>query len=192
MKTTDKRGRGQEAGGDSASDVQAGQQEQQDEKEVLTGEVVSPEAERGRDYLEDLLRVQAEFENYRKRMAREQTAVSQRASARLVERLLPILDNFERAVEHGEAGPGIEMTVKELHKLLAEEGLEEIESEGRPFDPHVHEALQVVEEDGATEPMVRSVLRRGYRIKDQVLRPAMVQVVRPSGDDQERADAAEA
>ncbi len=143
--------------------------------EVLTGEVV-PEPT---SYLEDLRRVQAEFDNYRKRMLREQTAMAQRASARLIEGLLPILDNFERALAHGEGGPGVEMTVKELRKVLADEGLEEIESEGELFDPHVHEAFEVLEDDGVSEPRVGKVLRQGYRLKGHVLRPAMVRVIRP-------------
>ncbi len=204
VKTTDKRRRssesGQPASGDPVSDVRAeGQQvpedgeergeesQQQERQDVLTGEVVSEEAggtERP-EYLGDLVRLQAEFENYRKRMLREQTAMAQRASARVVERLLPILDNLERAMGHGEGGPGVEMTAKELRKVLEEEGLEEIESEGRPFDPHVHEAFEVVEDDGVAEPTVRDVLRRGYRLKGQVLRPAMVQVRRPPEPRQE-------
>ena len=131
------------------------------------------------NYLDDLRRVQADFDNYRKRMLREQTQLAQRASARLVERLLPVLDNFESAIAHGEGGNGVELVYKELRRVLEEEGLTEIPAEGEAFDPRVHEAFEAVEVEGVTEPTVRSVLRRGYRLKDQILRPSMVSVARP-------------
>ncbi len=150
------------------------------------------------DYLEDLRRVQADFDNYRKRVLREQTQLAQRASARLVERLLPVLDSFESAMAHGEAGNGIELVYKELRRVLEEEGVEEIASEGQPFDPYQHEAFQAIEDPNVTEPMVHSVLRRGYTMKGQILRPSMVSVARPpdraeqeDGDDPSDADAAE-
>ena len=133
----------------------------------------------GENYLEDLRRVQADFENYRKRMLREQTHLAQRASARLVERLLPVLDNFESAIAHGEGGAGVEMVYRELRRLLEEEGLGEIDAEGQPFDPMKHEAFEAVEDESVEQPTVRSVLRRGYTLKDQVLRPSMVSVARP-------------
>jgi molecular chaperone GrpE len=132
--------------------------------------------------LDDLRRLQAEFDNYRKRVLREQTAMASRASQRLVERLLPVLDNFERAMEHGEGGPGIELVYKELRQTLEQEGLEEIEAEGAPFDPRLHEAFQVIDDADASEPVVKIVYRRGYRLGDAVLRPAMVVVARPPDD----------
>jgi molecular chaperone GrpE len=131
------------------------------------------------DYLDDLRRVQAEFDNYRKRVLREQTVLADRASARLVERLLPVLDNFESAVAHGEGGAGVEMVYRELIKILEEEGLEEIKAEGVPFDPSRHEAFEAIEDEGVTEPVCRKVVRRGYALKGQVLRPVMVVVARP-------------
>ena len=142
-------------------------------------------AEAAPDYLEDLRRVQADFDNYRKRMLREQTQLAQRASARLVERLLPILDNFESAISHGEGGAGVELVYKELRRVLEEEGLEEIAAEGRPFDPRLHEAFEAVEDESVTEPTVRSVLRRGYELKGQVLRAPMVSVARPPENEPE-------
>ena len=135
--------------------------------------------ETSQDYLDDLRRVQADFDNYRKRMLREQTQLAQRASARLVERLLPVLDNFESAIDHGEGGNGVELVYKELRRVLEEEGLTEIPAEGEPFDPRVHEAFEAVEDEAVSEPTVRSVLRRGYTLKEQVLRPSMVSVARP-------------
>lgn len=140
------------------------------------------------DYLEDLKRVQAEFDNYRKRMVREQTAMAQRASARLVERLLPVLDNFERAIAHGEGGSGVELVYKDLLKTLGDEGLVEIPSEGQPFDPTRHEAVDSIDDPDASEPVVRTVYRRGYLLKDRVLRPAMVVVARPGDEHTEDND----
>ena len=93
------------------------------------------------DYLDDLRRLQAEFENYRKRMMREQSLLADRASARVIERILPILDNFEAAIAHGEGGAGVEMVYKELRRVLEEEGLKEIEAQDEPFDPRIHEAF---------------------------------------------------
>lgn len=145
----------------------------------IQAEMQSETRELEQDLLEDLRRLQAEFDNYRKRMLREQTAMASRASGRLIERLLPVLDNFERAVSHGEGGPGVALVHKELRQALEQEGLEEIEADGVAFDPRVHEAFQAVEDPDVDEVMVREVYRRGYRLGDQVLRPAMVVVLRP-------------
>lgn len=144
--------------------------------------------DRNENYLEDLRRVQAEFDNYRKRMLREQTQFAQRASARLIESLLPILDNFESAISHGEGGSGVELVYRELKKLLEDEGLEEIQAEGTPFDPMKHEAFEAVADDSVEEPTVRSVLRRGYAFKGQVMRPSMVSVARPPESTDEAAE----
>jgi molecular chaperone GrpE len=140
-------------------------------------------SEPAHDYLDDLRRLQAEFDNYRKRVVREQTAMASRASARLVERLLPVLDNFEAALAHGEGGPGAEMVYKQLKGALEEEGLEEIPAQGVPFDPTLHEAFEAHEDAEVEEPMSVKVLRRGYRIKGKVLRHAMVSVARPAEDE---------
>ncbi len=131
------------------------------------------------DYLEDLRRVQAEFENYKKRMIREQTAIAERASGRLIENLLTVLDNFERAIEHGEGGEGVALVYKDFKKTLAEEGLEEVPAEGVPFDPNVHEAVESHEDERVTTPTADGVYRRGYTLKGKLLRAAMVTVARP-------------
>ncbi len=149
-----------------------------------SSEATSP-AEVEHDYLDDLRRLQAEFENYRKRMMKEQSAVERHARARIVERLLPILDNFERAIAHGEGGDGVALVFKELKAALEAEGLEEIPAEGLSFDPTMHEAVESLEDESVTEPTVRSVYRRGYRFGDQVLRAAMVVVARPAETEDE-------
>ena len=136
-------------------------------------------------YLDDLQRLKAEFDNYRKRIVKEQTGLVERASASLLHRLLPVLDNFELAVASAEESrefdrmlKGIEMVYGELKEVLASEGLTPIAAKGHSFDPNYHEAaLQVDgEEDG--EPYVADELRSGYTFKGRVLRPSMVKVAR--------------
>jgi molecular chaperone GrpE len=139
------------------------------------------EVERERDeHLDDLKRVAAEFDNYRKRVARDQENLAARAHERLVKELLPVLDDLERALqaaeEHQEVTleEGVRLVQRELQGALAKEGLSEIETNGR-FDPHVHEALlsQPSDED---EGAILDVLQKGYRLGDRVLRPARVVV----------------
>jgi len=133
-----------------------------------------------RDYLDDLRRVQADFENYRKRMMRDQARIAENATARIVEKLLPVLDNFDLAIAHGEGGSGVELAAKELVETLRSEGLEEIASEGAPFDPQVHDAVESRDDPSVQEPTVIQVYRKGYRFKDRLLRAAMVVVARPA------------
>lgn len=133
-------------------------------------------------YLDDLRRVQAEFANYRKRVMRDQAAAASRASARLIERLLPVLDNFELALAHGEGtegDAGIGLVYRQFREALGDEGLEEIPAHGVAFDPTVHEAVEAKESADVDEPTSVSVYRKGYRLKGQVVRPAMVVVARP-------------
>ena len=128
------------------------------------------QAERA-DYLQQMQRVKADFENYRKRMLRQQTEHVERAAEQLVEKLLPVLDNFEAAIAHG---TGYEQVQASLLALLEREGLTRIHPEGKPFDPS--EADAVAHEDGDGGPVVAEVLRAGYRWKGRVVRPAMVRV----------------
>ena len=134
-----------------------------------------------RDELVDRLqRLQAEFENYRKRAARDQHALVARAHERLVKELLPVLDDLGRALEaaeqHEEAAleDGVRLVHKQLVDVLAKEGLTEIETDGA-FDPHVHEALLAQPSD-AEAGTVLEVLQKGYRLGDHVLRPARVTI----------------
>ncbi len=138
------------------------------------------EAESRRDeYLAGWQRTQADFDNYRKRALRDQQAYAARASERLVGKLLPVLDDLERAIdaaEHHEEAKvveGVEMTRSALASVLASEGVVEIEADGA-FDPHVHEALLAQPGDGAESGSIVQVVQRGYRIGDVVLRPARV------------------
>ena len=140
------------------------------------------DAERQReDVLDDLRRVAADFDNYRKRVAREQAQMLARSGERVVAKLLPVLDDLERALdaaEHHEEAKvleGVRMTKDALAAVLASEGVEEIPAEG-PFDPHVHEALMTQPADGVEPGHVVQVVTRGYRIGDAVLRPDRVVV----------------
>jgi molecular chaperone GrpE len=135
--------------------------------------------EESHDYLDDLRRLQAEFDNFRKRTFRERQQLEARGKRQMVERLLPVLDNFERAIAHGEGGAGVELVFKELKSALEGEGLTEIEAEGKPFDPQVHEAVESVEDPDVDEATITQVYRRGFTFGDEVVRPAMVVVARP-------------
>jgi molecular chaperone GrpE len=138
------------------------------------------EAEAQRDeYLLGWQRTQADFDNFRKRALRDQQAFAARAAERLVTKLLPVLDDLERAIDaaeqHEEAKviEGVEMTRSALAGALASEGLEEILAEGI-FDPHVHEALLTQPVEGVDSGVIVQVVQRGYRLGDVVLRPARV------------------
>ena len=136
-------------------------------------------------YLDDLRRLQADFDNYRKRTLREQTARAASASQALVTRLLPVLDNFELAVSAAEQSrdfdrmlKGVEMVFGELREVLEGEGLVKIEAEGKPFDPERHEAVIAVEQEDTEPGMVVDTVRTGYELRGKVLRPAMVKVAK--------------
>lgn len=133
--------------------------------------------------LDDYLRLQADFDNRRKRMMRETAMATERARREVFEQLLPVLDNFDRARAHAEDASGLEIVHKELLRVLESEGLEEISSEGQPFDYHVHDAMASHEDANVTEDTVAEVLLKGYRLKDEVLRHAKVVVAHPAPDD---------
>ena len=132
--------------------------------------------------LDRLARLQAEFENARKRSAREQQEFREYAVTDAVKALLPILDSFERALAHRdnarEFQSGVELIHKQLTDALGKLGVRAIEAKGQHFDPHVHEAVEMVETDKAKDNTVVDELQRGYRLKDRLLRPAMVRVAR--------------
>lgn len=142
----------------------------------------------GRDevagYREHLQRLQAEFENYRKRVLKEQTQAVELAAKPVIQRLLEVLDDFDLALMHAQDKPdfdrflhGVELVYAKLVDTLRAEGLERIEAQGKPFDPELHEALlQTGSGDG--DPVVADVLRPGYTLKGRVLRPAGVRVER--------------
>jgi molecular chaperone GrpE len=147
-------------------------------EEEPAGRVAELEAERD-EYLALAQRVQADFDNYRKRALRDQERLVAHAHERLVKELLPILDDLERALEAAEAHEeaklveGVKLVERSLRAALEKEGLAEIETDGA-FDPHVHEAMLAQPGNGAEPGSVLQVLQRGYRVGDRVVRPARV------------------
>ncbi|MGH2653679.1 MAG: nucleotide exchange factor GrpE [Actinomycetota bacterium] len=144
--------------------------------------------ERAAEYLADLKRLKAEFENYRKRVLREQTRALELAAEPLVAKLLEVVDEFELALMAAEAKPdferflhGVELVYAKLMDILRSEGLDRIDAEDRPFDPERHEALLQAEGEADGEPYVADVLRAGYTLKGRVIRPAGVRVGRRAG-----------
>jgi molecular chaperone GrpE len=128
--------------------------------------------------------LQAEFENYRKRVERDAEVIVKFAQEGLLARLLPVLDEMEAAVAtlKGEAGDGIRMIRDNLVKALREAGLQEIPALGRPFDPYVMDAVEHASDKDSKDGIVKEIVRRGYRLHDRVLRPVQVIVVRNPGD----------
>jgi len=154
------------------------------EEDAIAADLDKARAE-AESYLDDLRRLQADFDNYRKRTLREQTARAASASQALVARLLPVLDNFELAVSSAERSrdfdrmlKGVERVFGELREVLEAEGLVRIEAEGKPFDPERHEAVIAVEEEDTEPGMVVDIVRAGYELRGKVLRPAMVKVAK--------------
>lgn len=149
---------------------------------AITAELEKLRAER--DELRDtLLRRQAEFENFRKRTERERQEQSQYASMEVVGDLLPVLDDFERALSADSSSPeyakGVQMIYQRMAESLKKTGLEPIAAAGRQFDPHLHQAVERVETNDAPENTILGEFQRGYNFKGKLLRPSMVRVAVP-------------
>jgi len=149
----------------------------------------SPELEKLRAenalQFERLARLQAEFENFRKRSMREQQDFREYALADALKQLLPILDSLDRALKTDATSvedfrSGIELIDRQFHDVLTRLGVEPIEAQGKPFDPSVHQAIQMVETSELPDHHVLDELQRGYRLRERVLRPAMVRVAQNS------------
>jgi len=153
----------------------------EEQAEVIELEALRAENE---ELIDTLQRVKAEFDNYRKRAARDQESLVARAGERIVKELLPVLDDLERALEavesHEEAKleEGVKLVHRQLEQLLAREGLAPVATDGK-FDPNVHEAL-LTQPSAAEEGSVIEVVQKGYRLGDKVLRPARVVIAGPS------------
>ena len=155
-----------------------GRREESETEDPMAG--LQADLDRFRDLA---LRSQADFENYKKRCAREKEEAIKYANSSLLQRLVAIIDNFElglaAAKEQGPQSPiysGMVLVQKQLNDLLAENGLQPIEAEGKPFDPNLHEAIAHEPGDTVPEGTVLRQVSRGYRIKDRLLRPAKVVV----------------
>jgi len=131
------------------------------------------------------LRLAADFENYKKRVRQEQLETIQHASAELIGRLLPVLDDLNNVLDHKPRGideswiKGLELSVRKLEEALGTHGLQAIDAVGARFDPKQHEAVGHEESTEHPEDTVVSELRRGYRLRDRVVRPALVKLARP-------------
>lgn len=146
------------------------------------------------EHWERLLRTTADFDNFKKRAAREKIESAQYATASLLQKLLPVLDNFEMALaaaktakgtKNDSLSSGVSMIQSQLKNALAESGLEEIDAAGQPFDPNFHEAVSQQESADIAEGNVLQQLRKGYKLKDRLLRPATVVVAKKPADNPE-------
>ncbi|WP_327137290.1 nucleotide exchange factor GrpE [Streptomyces sp. NBC_01340] len=141
----------------------------------------------------DLQRLQAEYQNYRRRVERDRIAVKEIAIANLLTELLPVLDNIARARDHGELVGGFKSVAESLETVAAKMGLQQFGKEGEPFDPMIHEALMHSYAPDVTETTCVAILQPGYRIGERTIRPARVAVAEPQpGAQTVKADEAEA
>lgn len=152
-------------------------------------QLLSCEKKRSEDYLNRLRYLQADFENLKKRFERETQQIKSYCTERLVTDLLDVVDELELALKTGKSNKdsaqsllvGVEMTLKKLRKVLEQEGVSAIEcAEGKAFDPSRHNAVAAVERDDVDACTVIEEIRKGYMIKDKVLRPSIVKVAKPS------------
>ncbi|MFS0839671.1 nucleotide exchange factor GrpE [Paenibacillus sp. 1P03SA] len=130
-----------------------------------------------------LLRAQADFDNFRRRTRQEKEEFAKYASLKLIEQMLPVIDNFDRALvssretqDFEALTKGIEMVYRQLEQLMTQEGLTPIEAVGQPFNPEFHQAIMQVESDEHEEGIVVEEVQKGYMLKDKVIRPSMVKV----------------
>jgi molecular chaperone GrpE len=170
--------------GDPGSSDSPGASVSSTETASAGGEVQKLKAER-ETLLDRLARAQAEFENARRRAAKEQQDFRDFATVDAIKSLLPVIDSFERALqaksEAGDFRTGVELIYKQLQDVLAKMGVRPIAAKGEQFDPHVHEAIEMVETPDAADHEVLDEWQRGYKFKDRLLRPAMVRVAKNPG-----------
>ena len=179
------------APGNSAAPVEAPFEAEAEAPQGAAWEELRQKAAKADEYYDRLLRLAADFDNFKKRAARERQEAVKFANAGLLEKLLPVMDHFEMALAamaqppNGEAAStqslqaGISMVYQQLRSLLLEAGLEEIDALGKTFDPALHEAVAQEASADAPEGQVVKQLRKGYRLKERLLRPASVVVAVP-------------
>lgn len=160
-----------------AAETQAEAKKNRKPKKDGEAEKLKAELEKAKD---QLLRTAAEFDNYKKRTDRERAGIAEYAKCEIIKKLLPILDNIDRAAAADSKSDdyikGIEMIVKQFSSLSGTLGIEEVGKEGETFDPNLHEAVMHVEDDSLGENVIAQVLQKGYRLGDTVIRAAMVKV----------------
>lgn len=164
--------------GEPAPVIDEESEPEQDELAVLSQELEAARQERDQ-YLDALRRLKAEFENSRKRQERERTRILSMASERLVQELLPVLDNLDRALEAGgDIREGVQATREQLADVLGNEGLLPVASDGQPFDPNVHEAVMGQPSEMHEEGTIIQTFQRGYLLNGKPIRPAKVVVAK--------------
>ncbi len=170
-----------EEGAEAAQEMEGAQEP---DVEEIRADLVKARAE-AEEYLDRLQRLKAEFENFRKRMMREQSEILKLASQGVISEILPVIDSFERALEHeihgdqfDEYKKGLKLVYGQLYDVMAKEGLSTFEPVGQPFDPTQHEAVMQEESDEYPEDTVVRVVEKGYVLKDRIIRPAKVTVAK--------------
>ena len=171
-------------------DIDLSESEIPEELSALAREIADQEKDDDKNAFQEMndkyLRLYADFENYRKRVNRDKEDMVKYGNESLLYELLPVIDNLELALKHASNNPaegivqGVEITLKELQRILEKFGLSRIEAEGKCFDPSVHHAMMQEEREDLDEKMVTREMRAGYLYRDKVLRPSLVAVsVRP-------------
>jgi molecular chaperone GrpE len=160
---------------------------------ALLREQLRAKEEEAKNNYDRLIRQTAEVENFKKRALREKEDAIRYANETLLKELLPIIDNLERAISHAKAGgdgeslvAGVEMILKGLFDALGKHGVSQISAAGQPFDPQLHEAMAQVESDSGTANTVLEEHQKGYLLKERLLRPALVTVVKGSKSNEKK------
>lgn len=156
-------------------------EEAQEVKEPTLEEKLELAQKQASENMDKYIRQLAEFENFRKRSNTEKTAMYSNGVRDTVEKLLPVIDNFERAVEAAEDKEdpmykGVEMILKQFMEILGSLGVKEIPSKGEPFDPNVHSAVMHIDDESCDDNVVVEVFQKGYTLGEKVIRPSMVKV----------------
>jgi len=153
-------------------------------------EIIEKQRREYQDLLDRYLRLQAEFDNYRKRSLQEKAGFIKFANEGLISELIGILDNFELSIKYADEKndfklmhQGVDMIIKQLHALLKSKGLEKIKTVGEKFDPHKHDALTIVEDQDVDSDTVVEELQTGYMLSGRILRPAKVKVAKPKEEE---------
>lgn len=171
-------------------------QEQETDRETASLEKELDQTRQAlQDYERRLLRLQADFDNFRKRMLKEQARWGEEAQLELVKSLLPVVDNLERALDQEGGDPdsirqGVEMIYRQLREVLGQYGVERIAARGQPFDPNFHEAVMTEETGEEPEGTVLEEFRTGYTMGSRLLRPCSVKVASRSREEDKREDSA--
>lgn len=176
-------GKGAAAGEAQDGDPGAGDAMAEENDPVVLRQILAEQLSQAEEYRDRLVRLQADYDNFRRRSRQEKEEIYKYTSVKMISALLPVLDNFELALSaEGDSiesfKAGVQMIYKLLNDVLAAEGVVQILSVGEQFDPLKHEAVLRVDSDEYPDNMIIEELRRGYYIKDKVIRPSMVKVVK--------------